>query len=370
MKKSNRRGRKQTRKQKNDMQRMKRTVESSKTTLQSEKRVIQQQEKNIQTQEKSYTNRQYKDRLFKFIFKDKEKLLSLYNALNSSHYNNPEDIEITTLEDVIYCKMKNDISFIIDDRLSLFEHQSSYNPNMPLRGFLYFAKHFEKYIAENEVDIYGKSLIELPTPKFVVFFNGTGMKEEKTVLRLSDSFVKAKEKACMELEAEVLDINYGNNKELMDSCRPLMEYSYFVQKVKEYSKNLERDKAIELAVDECIKENILKDILIKNRAEVVDMLLTEYDEEKRIRIMEKQVEMERQRTEKERQRTEKERQRAEKERQRAEKERQRAEKERQEKEEANQRVKKAEQREEEYKKQIEQLKQQMLEMMKEQKKND
>ena len=318
------------------------TTEYSQKTARGEKDILQQQELNKYHHENSYTNRQYKDRLFKFIFKDKEKLLSLYNALNSSHYTNAEDIEITTLEDVIYCKMKNDISFIIDDRLSLFEHQSSYNPNMPLRGFLYFARHFERYIEENEVDIYGKKLIELPTPKFIVFYNGNGMEEERTVLRLSDSFIHAKEKACMELEAEVLNINYGNNKELMEGCRPLMEYAYFVQKVKAYSKEHQRDKAIELAVNDCIKEEILKEILIKNRAEVVDMLLTEYDEEKRIRIMEKQIEMERQRTEKERQ----------------------------EKEEANQRVKKAEQREEEYKKQIEQLKQQMLEMMKEQKKND
>ena len=132
----------------------------------------------------------------------------------------------------------------------------------------------------------------------------------------------------------------------MESCRSLMEYSYFVQKVKDYSKIHERDEAIELAVDECIKENILKEILIKNRTEVVDMLLTEYDEEKRIRIMTKQIEIERQRTEEANQR--------------AEKERREKEKERQEKEEARQQA-------EDYKKQIQQLKQQMLEMMKQQK---
>lgn len=272
------------------------------------KRTIQKEKKVIIRQEKTYTNREYKDRLFKFIFKDKEKLLSLYNALNSSHYINPDDIEITTLEDVIYCKMKNDISFIIDDRLSLFEHQSSYNPNMPLRGFLYFAKHFEKYIAQSQVDIYGTGLIELPTPKFVVFYNGTGMQEDRKILRLSDSFTNVKEKACMELEAIILNINYGKNKKLMDSCRSLMEYSYFVQKVKEYTEKHERDEAIELAVDECIRENILKDILIKNRAEVVDMLLTEYDEEKRIGIMKKELEIERERTEEVRRELEKEKQ--------------------------------------------------------------
>ena len=341
------------------------TKEKQNKSTKREKQGIQQQD--TQLKEKSYTNREYKDRLFKFIFKDKVKLLSLYNALNSSHYTNPDDIEITTLEDVIYCKMKNDISFIIDDRLSLFEHQSTYNPNMPLRGFLYFAKHFEKYVTGNEVDIYGSTLIELPTPKFVVFYNGTGMKEDRITLKLSDAFVTAKEKACMELEAVVLNINYGKNKKLMESCRSLMEYSYFVQKVKDYSKIHERDEAIELAVDECIKENILKEILIKNRSEVVDMLLTEYDEEKRIRIMTKQIEIERQRTERERQEKEQANQRAEKERrekveanQRAEKERREKEKERQEKEEAKQQA-------EDYKKQIEQLKQQMLEMMKEQK---
>ena len=331
--------------QKNKKNTMDLRNEKSNTTYGNEMEIVQQQEPSKQVPDKSYTNRQYKDRLFKFIFKDKEKLLSLYNALNYSYYTNPEDIEITTLEDVIYCKMKNDISFIIDDRLRLFEHQSSYNPNMPLRGFLYFAKHFEKYIVENEVDIYGKKLIELPTPKFIVFYNGDDMEEERAILHLSDSFVNAKEKACMELEAEVLNINYGSNKELMESCRPLMEYSYFVQKVKDYSNSHDRDEAIELAVNDCIRENILKEILIKNRAEVVDMLLTEYDEEKRIRIMNKQIEIERQEKEEANRR-------AEKEKQEKEEAKRRAEKEKQEKEEAKRQV-------EEYKKQIQQLQQQL-----------
>ena len=156
----------------------------------------------------------------------------------------------------------------------------------------------------------------------------------------------------------------------MESCRPLMEYSYFVQKVKRYSENLERDAAIELAVDECIKENILKDILIKNRAEVVDMLLTEYDEEKRIRIMTKQIEIERQRTEEAKQRAERERQEKEEAKQRAEQERQekeeakqRAEQERQEKEEAKQRAERERQEKEEYKKRLEEEQQEKQELL-------
>ena len=245
---------------------------------------------NSSYQQKSYTSREYKDRLFKFIFKDKEKLLSLYNALNNTNYNNPEDIEITTLEDVIYCNMKNDVSFIIDGRLSLFEHQSTLNQNMPLRGLLYFAKQFEKYIESYHLNIYRSNLVELPTPKFVVFYNGKDMKEDRRILRLSDAFSKTNEEACMELEALVLNINYGKNKELMDCCRPLMEYSYFVKEVKKHSQKMERDHAINTAVDACIEKNILKEILIKNRAEVVDMLLTEYNEEKILRLMEDELE--------------------------------------------------------------------------------
>ena len=107
-------------------------------------------------------NREHKDRLFKFIFQEKEKLLQLYNALNGTEYNNPEDLEIVTLEDVIYMRMKNDISFVLDYEMNLFEHQSTDNANMPLRGLLYFARQYEKYIAENEYNIFGSKRIPIP----------------------------------------------------------------------------------------------------------------------------------------------------------------------------------------------------------------
>lgn len=262
-------------------------------------------------------NREYKDRLFKFIFQDKEKLLSLYNALNGTEYTNAEELEVTTLEDVIYMKMKNDISFIVDYRLSLYEHQSTLNPNMPLRGFLYFGQHFQKYIEENEYNIYGSTLIKLPTPGFVVFYNGDDMEEDRRILRLSDSFMVEKESGCMELGAMMININYGKNKELMNKCRILLEYSIFVDKVKKYSKNLILESAIDKAVEECIKENILRDTLTKHRAEVKDMLLTEYDEEKTIRLFQNEVEKEKARAEKEKARAEEEKARAEKEKARA-----------------------------------------------------
>ena len=137
----------------------------------------------------------------------------------------------------------------------------------------------------------------------------------------------------MELEALVLDINYGKNKKLMEACHPLKEYAYFVEKVKRYCGKLERDKAIELAVEECVKENILKEILLKHRAEVVDMVLTEYDEEKWIQTMNEKIhfmELEIQKEKRERERIEKERERIEQEREKERLERRRIEQENQE----------------------------------------
>ena len=65
------------------------------------------------TEEKS-VKRDYKSRMFTMIFKDKKELLSLYNAVNGTHYDNPEELEITTLENAIYMAMKNDLAFILD----------------------------------------------------------------------------------------------------------------------------------------------------------------------------------------------------------------------------------------------------------------
>ena len=237
-------------------------------------------------------NREHKDRLFKFIFEKKENLLQLYNALNGTNYNNPEDLEIVTLEDVIYMRMKNDIAFVLDYRMNLFEHQSTDNPNMPLRGFLYFARQYEKYIAVNEYNLFSTRLISLPTPQYVVFYNGDRWKGERKILKLSDCFANNEIKACMEIEVIQLNINYGHNKEIMEKCQILGEYAVFVGKVKNYNKTLSIEDAVDRATDECIEEGILKDILIEHRAEVKDMLLTEYDEEKTMRLFQKEYEEE------------------------------------------------------------------------------
>ena len=159
-----------------------------------------------------HLNRSYRDHLFRFLFKDKRDLLELYNALNGSDYRDPNALEIVTLEDVIFLKMKNDLSFIIGDRLNLYEHQSTKNPNMPLRGFLYFARQYEGLVAAGKRSLYGNAMVPLPTPKYVVFYNGTEELEDETTLYLSDAFSEGRGSGCLECRCMLLNINRGHNR--------------------------------------------------------------------------------------------------------------------------------------------------------------
>jgi len=237
----------------------------------------------LQTNTDIGVNRKYKDTLFRFLFgRDKKNALSLYNAINHSSYTEEDDLEYTTLDDVIYMKFKNDVSFLIGKTLNLYEHQSSYNPNMPLRGFLYYADLYRQLLPETE-RLYGRSLVRIPTPRYVVFYNGSDkdMAEEIIQLRLSDAFETEDAKGAYEWTATMVNINCGRNKELLQKCRPLFEYSVFIGKVKKYRIEMEQlNAAVHRAVEECIRENILKDILEKHRREVYDMCLTEFDEQK------------------------------------------------------------------------------------------
>ena len=109
---------------------------------------------NIRRRHRRRANRAYKDRLFIKIFERREDLLSLYNAVNGSDYQNPDELEITTLDNAIYMRMKNDISFLIDGYMSLYEHQSTFNPNMPLRDCLYMLQLYQNYIDSRELDLF------------------------------------------------------------------------------------------------------------------------------------------------------------------------------------------------------------------------
>uniref|UniRef100_UPI00405788B3 hypothetical protein n=1 Tax=Acetatifactor sp. TaxID=1872090 RepID=UPI00405788B3 len=243
-------------------------------------------------------NKQYKDRLFKLVFRDKKDLLQLYNAVNHTSYDNPEDIEVNTMEDVIYMGMKNDISFLIHSVLNLYEHQSTFSPNFPLRGLFYFADIYRKMVTKNG-DLYSSRQIKLPVPQFIVFYNGLVNAPEEQTLYLHDAFKVGSEDReflaadiAVDCRATVLNINVGHNKELMKQCRKLEEYSIFIGRVRNYQKTTKDIlSAINLAVDECIENGILADILRDNREEVCAMLLREYNEQAHI-DSEKQIAME------------------------------------------------------------------------------
>ncbi len=230
-------------------------------------------------------NRKHKDRLFRYLFRDKKYLLELYNALHDSSYTDPEELEVVTMEDVIFMKMKNDLSFIIDSRLSLYEHQSTWNPNMPIRGLFYFSQQYKGLLGAEDANVYGKGQVKIPTPEYVIFYNGSGMAQDEETLYLSDSFCGGRGSGCLECTCRVLNIRRGHNRALMEKCRRLWEYSEFVSEIEaNMQAGLVREEAIQSAIDHCIEQDILTDILKKEKSEVLHMIfLTEYDEKKHLR---------------------------------------------------------------------------------------
>lgn len=236
-------------------------------------------------QEYPKENREHKSTLFCKVFENKEHLLDLYNCVNNTAYQNADDLEVNTLENVVYITMKNDLSFLIDCNMNLYEQQSTFNPNMPLRGLLYFAQLYNKYIAKHNINLYSSAVQKIPVPKYIVFYNGTKEQPDEQILLLSDLFQKQNVHqhvdGCLECETRMLNINYGKNRELMENCRRLEEYSIFVAKVREYATaNIEnRELAIIHAIDECIEAGILADILIEQKAEVLELMLTTFNKE-------------------------------------------------------------------------------------------
>ena len=227
-------------------------------------------------------NRIYKDRLYKMIFNDKSELLKLYNAINGTHYDDPAMLTITTLDDAIYMTMENDLSFIIDMRLALYEQQSTVNPNLPLRFLMYIADIYSAYV--KDMNIYSSKKLQIPLPSFVIFYNGVQSQPDKSEFLLSELFHPTTDEPALELKAVMLNINKGHNQELMNACHTLRDYSEYVARIRTYSDELPFADAVKKAITECIQENILRDFLLKNRAEAKAMSIYEYDEAKTMRM--------------------------------------------------------------------------------------
>ena len=195
-------------------------------------------------------------------------------------------VQIVTLENALYMEMKNDLAFIMDMNLYLYEHQSTYNPNIPLRNLFYIADEYQRLVIQKS--LYSTAIQKIPTPRFIVFYNGTKKVEDRSEFRLSSAYENPTEDPDLELRVTMLNVNDGHNNKLMEHCRTLKEYAQYVARVRKYASdpNIVLEEAVERAVEECIKEGILAEFLMRNRAEVIKVSIYEYDrefEEKKLR---------------------------------------------------------------------------------------
>ena len=229
-------------------------------------------------------NRQYKDTVFRMLFSEKENLLSLYNAVTGNAYQNADDLKIVTLENAIYMGMKNDLAFMLETNIYLYEHQSTLNPNIPLRDLIYIGIEYQQYV--DDKSLYSSRLQKIPAPKFMVFYNGTDAVDDRVELRLSNAYEHLAGEPDLELKVLMLNVNEGHNKELMEQCQTLKEYAIYVARVRKYTSEMNLNDAVARAIDECIKEGILVEFLRKNRSELKMVSILEYDkewEEKKLR---------------------------------------------------------------------------------------
>ena len=221
----------------------------------------------------------FKDNVFCMLYRDKRNLLDLYNALNNSHHTNVDELEVTTLNGGSYMKYKNDASFLLTMNLYMFEQQSSKNPNMPLR-FLHYLSDVYRNMYSNDM-LHRRSMIKLPVPHFVTFYNGLEKWiETDEVIKLSDMFELPVDKPEIEIEVRVININ--GDADILKRCKTLHDYMTFVNKVRHKTDvdKLDIRSAVIKAIDECIEEGILVDFFEEHREEVVEVSIYDYDEEK------------------------------------------------------------------------------------------
>lgn len=267
--------------------------------------------------------RDHKSRLFVYLFgreEHKHWTLSVYNAIRGTRYTDPDMLQIVTIGDTIYMSMKNDVSFLVSETtrliLELWEHQSTLNPNMPLRKLIYLDRHYTKYISMMDYNLYSSKLIPLPLPKLVTFYNGESEAPDEQMLRLSDAFREGivqnlldsgLEKTTADAEAErilkeakpdvevivrMININYGRNQALLETSNPLHGYAWLIDQVRRNQETMEIGPAVDKAIFEMPETYEIQPFLFGHMSEVKDMLITEYDEERTMRQFREEGRME------------------------------------------------------------------------------
>lgn len=230
-------------------------------------------------------NREFKSDVFSMLMENPKNALEVYNALNNSSIEDPNLVDICTLEKGISLTVRNDAAFIVDASLSVYEHQSTVCPNMPMRSLIYFTYMVEKLVKNQH--IYGSKLVRIPEPQFVVFYNGDRDQPALQELRLSDAFQKKTVEPQVELICKVYNINAGKNETLLSKCKVLKDYMTFVDNVKSFYTEQDYEdlaRAINRAIDKCIKENVLAEFLRENRDEVVQVTTLDYTFDRQIML--------------------------------------------------------------------------------------
>lgn len=228
-------------------------------------------------------NDQIRDRLFKAIFgreneQSKQWRLELYNALRGTNYNNPDDLIINTIDNVIYLTMRNDISFLVDSQMTLFEQQSTYNPNMPLRGLMYFAQLYQMHLSKIGKPLFRSSIVKIPNPQFIVFYNGQKKTEDVEYLKLSDAFEREDKSGNFEWTAKMININPDHNSALQKKCKPLYNYVQYISRITTNKLNgMNINDSVNEAVEWAIRENLLDGFFKTQKQEVLAMSLTEFN---------------------------------------------------------------------------------------------
>lgn len=212
------------------------------------------------------------------LFNDPVELAKLYQALSKEAVH-PNDLKITTLDDVLFDNIKNDLSFEWkDEAVVLMEHQSTWNENIPKRMLSYASRLLDKTM-ESKNSIYKETLIFLPDPSFYMFYIGAEP-PKKNILRLSDSFRNGSKN--LELVCKVIDISYARSKnhKILRDCEPLHDYSFFIGRIDTHKKEgMTRDEAIHEAILYCKKRNILSQVLNRYEDEVIDVVSLRWNAE-------------------------------------------------------------------------------------------
>lgn len=237
-------------------------------------------------------NREHKDSVFVDLFYQdetaKKNLLSLYNALHDTNYEDETIIRKVKIDDVLYKNFKNDISCEVNGLVLVFgEHQSTINRNMPMRCLMYVGRAYEQLVDSKAR--YRTTLVKIPTPEFYVFYNGKKEQPLEQELTLSDAFMNPAGENSVELKVKVININSDKAHEILKKCGILREYSQFISTVRKYS---DEESAIKKAILECIDRGILADYLKRKGSEVENMLIAEYSYEEDIQVKQQEARQE------------------------------------------------------------------------------